>query len=185
MTTTATTKSLTPAERADIVSGLAKGFRIDQIASSLKVPTAAVLALRNEYGTDLGQLATAAEQLRTDLGSHHPTADDTLILLEKAAALPSLATKALRAIALVNDIRTGLAEAEEVAKLEAIARKRRADLADAEKALAEAKKIKPKASVSALDPATIRAWAADQGIHVAPAGRVPQSVVDAYKAAQS
>lgn len=74
------TATVTPDERANIVSGLAKGFRIDQIASSLKVPTAAVIALRNEYGTDLGQLATAAEQLRTDLGSRHPTADDTLIL---------------------------------------------------------------------------------------------------------
>jgi hypothetical protein len=170
--------TVSPTERADIVSGLAKGFRVDQIASSLKVPTAAVIALRSEYGTDLGQL-------RTDLGSHHPTADDTLILLEKAAALPALATKALRAIALVNDIRASLAEAEKVAKLEAIARKRRADLADAERALAEAKKVKPKASVSALDPATIRAWAAAQGIHVSPVGRVPQSVVDSYKAAQS
>jgi hypothetical protein len=175
-----------------IVSDLAHGRSVIDVAARHHISAEAVKDIRNQHGDDLGALAKSADRLRAEIGhapvidaAGTPVTDQTLILLEKAAALPKLATKAARCIALLTDIRNGMADAEKAEKLAAIIARRKADLAEAERQLAELKATSVK-KVTGGEPtsAQIRAWAATNGVDCPAFGRVPQSVVEAWKAAQ-
>jgi hypothetical protein len=103
-----------------------------------------------------------------------------------SARYQTLAGKASAALA---DLRKAYEQAGKVAEAEARIKRLRAQLANAERDLAAAKgkPAKPTtkaASASAVDYAAVRAWAARQGIEVAPVGRPRRDVVNAYLAAQ-
>lgn len=43
----------------------------------------------------------------------------------------------------------------------------------------------PRPALAKVDPAAVRAWAAQQGIEVSPRGRISRKVIDQYRAAQN
>jgi len=173
-----TAVAVTAEERAEIVSQLAKGFPVQDVASRAHVAVVVVEALKAEYGPGLGELATAAARLRTGLKPAEDTADS---LLERAAAVPRIAKQVDKVRALLDEMKAGIVAAEKAAHLERIVAQRAAELEKAKKALAEARGVKP---TLAGDAAKVRAWALANGLVVPARGVIPTSVRDAYKAAQ-
>lgn len=113
--------------------------------------------------------------------------------LLRAEAIPRLKTKAARIRAMLEDLGRDLEGAAQVVEAERKVERLRADLAAATEALRQmtrpaAKKPAatdaPAAPQGTPDPVDVRKWAADNGVDCNPKGRVKQTVIDRYLAAQ-
>jgi hypothetical protein len=187
---------------AAIVSALAKNFPADRIARDNHVTPLIVNELRIEYGPGMGELATNAEVLRTPAVVNGkapslvvplvtpltiPTTvpEDIAALLVKAAMLPSLAAKAAKVESLLNFIRSEIDAAEKAEKLRAVVARHRAAIAEAEQQLTDLRGNNRSHHPGPTgEAAQIRTWAKENGVECPTFGRVPQSVVDLWKAAQ-
>lgn len=109
---------ITLATKHTIVSMLARGRRVQDVADRTTLPLATVQSIGREYGApDLGRLATCADELRKmlDRETTHPSAGssaaDSVDLLKAEAekyGATQLVTRALRITSMLDQLRADL-----------------------------------------------------------------------------
>jgi hypothetical protein len=198
------TAKLVNSTPAEIIALAERNWSAGQISEHLSEPVANVVdVLRNRDAQPSKPTPTAAQPspVRPAAAPIRPLGTGNL--LQRAELSTSKRTKALGAriagdldrLAVMLD--DGQRTEAEAAKAAEVRRAARAEVDELEKQLAAAKaKLRPRKKASApaqtrpapfLAPASklVRQWAAKQGIDVAPTGRVPSSVIDAYNISQA
>lgn len=187
---------ITLATKHTVVSMLARGRRVQDVADRTTLPLATVQSIGREYGApDLGRLATCADELRKQLDKEagHPTvgasaASSVEILKSEAKRIGAtkLVKRAEHVATMLDQLRVDLKAAVKVWDADAAARtERQAKLDRLAELKAEADKlraellgaVKPKATG---DAKVIREWASASGVECPSHGRIPQSVRTAY-----
>ena len=168
--------NLDPQTRADVVSQLAKGFPVDDVARRNHLAPVVVNSLRLEFGPGMGELEKSAERLRI------PTTDETEIKLTNAATYPALVADVTRARALIGSISARVEQAEMQQFLRGIVSTKVKELAEAERELAKAGFRTDDATRA--ESAEIRKWATVNGVKCPDRGRIPNAVRTAWEAAQ-